>query len=332
MKNTLITFALLTIAACASATVRTVNNNGGAQFIAIDAAVLASSPGDTVYVCGSATAYVPATTVKNNITFIGTGFFPQKQNPVKSTITSGLFNIGNNNKLIGLVINSNLAYANGTTDLTVERCYGENSISGSGVLTNFTMNNCVWKDILFNGNNVTNALITHSVFYFTGSTSVPFVNWGTPGNVLVDYCTFIQPTGGASNVLFNPPVSGFTFNNNVFFNSWPHNTASYTYNYNMAAIAVVGSTNIASTAWPFQETQGNVTGAFNYFWNLNVLSSSPAHNASADGNDMGIYGGIFPFQSDGEPAIPQIDVMTTTGTQFAPGSSMQIHFQSSVQD
>lgn len=333
---------LLGITTAASATVRTVNNIGGGQYSDIESAVVASAINDTVYICGSNTAYLPPSTRKDGITFIGTGFNVQKQSPVKSTIwPNQIFNVGNNNRLIGLVLggSTNISFVNYTGGLTLERCFGSGvltCINGpGGTLYNLVVNNCVWNNVLTNSNTgqIYNTLISHSMFYYSSS-NVPFASFNNAGSVLVDYCTFYNYSGAANSIFGGAPAGGFTFNNSVFYNCFPgNNIGTFTYNYNMAPIALTGATNINNSAWNFVQAQGTTTTAnFDFAWDFNLLPASPGHNTSADGNDRGIYGGIIPFQWDGEPAIPQIDVMTTTGTQFAPGGSMQINFQSSVQD
>ena len=76
---------LLALLMCihAHATIRTLNNNtpSPGQYTAWAAAQAASSAGDTIYVSGNNIAsYGNITVTKNNLTIIGTGYFPSSQN------------------------------------------------------------------------------------------------------------------------------------------------------------------------------------------------------------------------------------------------------------
>lgn len=326
--------ALLAIYTSATATVRTVNNNGGGQFIDIATALAASTTGDTIYICGSATAYTAPTVRKNNITFIGAGLNVQKQLPVKTTIGNlGNFNIGTGNILIGLEILCQINYLDLTADLNISRCYLSSSLLSSGTyqITNLSINQCVITSTFFSIGKFTNLLVANTLFY-ASTTSSFLSNFQQPGNAHFVHCSF---AGGSTQTLFtSPPASGFAFSNCIFYGSTLTNVpATYSFfNCMVPAAVATGSGNIVSTVWPFVQTQGSVTGTYNGTWNFNVLPTSVAHNAAIDSTDLGIYGSTTPYIFDGEPNIPQMDVLNINGTQFNSGGTMNINFQSSVHE
>src|SRR5215213_2546004 len=93
------------------ATIRTVNNyvNSLAQYTTIQAAVDASTSGDTIYVHGSNVQYAAFTVTDKRLTILGAGWAPVKNYlPYKSTVASMTFSgIGcDNSEVQGLVFTS----------------------------------------------------------------------------------------------------------------------------------------------------------------------------------------------------------------------------------
>src|SRR5438105_1758827 len=127
MKTKLILLALLISAYC-NATVRTVNNNNPSpgQFTTFSAAQSAALAGDTIYFSGSPTTYTGISPTKQ-LTLIGTGHNPDKQNPLVSTID--LINVTSSSaagsKFIGLkaLLANGGAFAN---NLTYQNCFFSN--------------------------------------------------------------------------------------------------------------------------------------------------------------------------------------------------------------
>jgi hypothetical protein len=314
----------------AYSSVRTVNNLGGAQFVDIQSALNASSAGDTIYICGSTAAYAGPTAIKNNIVFIGTGFNVQKQNPIKSTIT-GTFKVGDGNSLIGLEILGQVSFLDGNTGLTIQRCRMAQNFDSNSPYRCFNMkiDRCIINQFLFIFNRISNLVLTNTIFY----TSSVFNQVISADNALVDHCVF---EGGSSNqsVFSVPPPSGFTFTNNIFYGMNPNAVAGYNYINNYSPVNYLnnyGTGNIISSVWPFVASQGTTVGfSFQYSYDFSVLPSSQAHNAATDGTDLGAYGGATPYTGSGEPGIPQIDVLNIVGSQFAPGGTMNIQFQSTI--
>ena len=116
MKQLLSTIALLIAGIYAQANVFTVSNNAGnpAQYSDISSALTAASPGDSIYIYGSTTPYTAPVFSKDNITFIGPGFNPQKQLALAADCGNyyNAWTIGNGDKFYGL---SFYAYRTGSS-------------------------------------------------------------------------------------------------------------------------------------------------------------------------------------------------------------------------
>ena len=95
------------------ATIRTVNNNNPSpgQFTSFSLAHNASANGDTIYVSGSSSVYA-GTFITKQLTIIGTGHNPNKQNPVTSVFDYIDCSAGSSgSKFIGLTFNGQLSIA-----------------------------------------------------------------------------------------------------------------------------------------------------------------------------------------------------------------------------
>ena len=117
-KSVLFSALFLLVTLSANATIRTVSNSPSttiAQFSTIQAAINASSSGDTVYVNGSPNNYASFTITNKKLLIIGPGWSPDKNssfvaNVPGCTITgSG----SNNTELQGLVFTSNVNVTSG---------------------------------------------------------------------------------------------------------------------------------------------------------------------------------------------------------------------------
>ena len=319
------------------ATVHTVSNTGGSQFSDINSAVVAAAIGDTIYVGGSNTFYVPPTTRKDNLTFIGAGYHPQKQIPLGTHITGSFFNVGNNNRIMAMSISCYINYVDGTSSLTIERCLLSNSLNSNGNLlcTNLVIRDCACSNLLMSGNKIPNCLISNTIFYKNISYGF-FSSMNAASNMILDHCVFLN-TSGAPQPVIESHLSGsnFSFSNCIFYNSLPLFNVNMTYVNNFSAYSSLnnyGTGNIMSTVWPFVSPQNSTTGVFQKEWDFTIHPSSVAINAATDGTDLGIYGGAYPYRYDGAASIPQMDSMTVIGTQFISGGSMPIKFQTSIKD
>lgn len=337
------------------ATVRTVNNavaNPG-QYSTIEAAIIASSPGDTIYIHASAINYTVPAISKNNLTFIGAGHNPQKQNPYTTYVVGG-FPVGQGNKLIGLRLEGiNGANGNGgnLTGISIQRCVLHGSYAGvifGSFISIGTLSDVLVEESILFGNGAqmfwaenpdrvfTNLTMRNNIFYFTGTSSV-FDNMSNASTgILFDHNIFIS-TGATQPVFkagFQGGASGISFTNNIFQNT-NATTSSIVFGYfnnfsTLQNLNVNGGTgNLQGASPQFVNYPG---GPFAYSHNYNLAAGSPCIGTGSGGSDMGIYAGASPFHWEGVASIPEIILMNVSGTQIPQGGAIHISFQSLIKN
>jgi hypothetical protein len=347
MKKNLL-FVLMLCASTTLATVRTVNNYGGAQFTDIASAINAAVSGDTIYIHGTPTYYCQPNVAKDNLTFIGPGFNPSKQSPLKAYVACGAWTLGFNNVVIGMDIE--MLGQNGTNagssvqgyrDLTLKRCriyntgqictpYGNYSSSG-----NLFFENCI-----FNGydaireNCYLNSFASNIVFrncLFYGAGLFGNMNQGLTG-IVVENCVFYGSGGGIVNG--SNGNAQISFSNNIFVNRNIGSTSGsilYYNNYSTTENLNIngGVGNIQGANPMFVNAPG---GTFAYTHDYHLAAGSPCIGAGTAGSDMGMYSGHAPFIWEGNPPVPQIDYFNIIGTQAPQNGSINVTFQSTIKN
>jgi|GEM_PF-5830630 len=325
-----------------NATVRTVNNLGGAQFFDIESAINASSPGDTIYITGSPIEYVPPSSAKNGLTFIGPGFNPDKQNPHTAS-TYGRWLVGNSNTFIGLSLRNFAFNPNSGGDriegLVVKRCYihDDLGISGCGYYSSVLYESCVVVNATLLHSNtfcptaspVYSATVRNCLFYnanLYGAVSVVL-------NVLVDHNVFIKTSPG-SIISPSPGGAQINFTNNIFSNSTATNGgAGCIYNNNFSTLENLningGTNNLQGSNPQFVNALG---GSFSFSHDYHLAVGSPCIGTGTSGEDMGIYAGANPMVWQGFPPIPQMNYMNLIGTQVLQGGSLNVSFQATIKN
>jgi hypothetical protein len=358
MKKVL--FVLITVIACINlnATVRTVSNttSNPGQYSTIEAAVVASSPGDTIYINGSATIYNAPSTVKTNLTFIGAGHNPQKQNPL-TTYIAGTFTAGTGYKLIGLILqglngNGSNGLGNVISGITIQRClfYGDAGNGrifapnvSIGALSNVLIEECLLfgngPEMFWANNNdrvYSNLTMRNNIFYLRTTSSVFDKMSNASSGILFDHNIFISP--GTSFPVFKAGFSsgtaGISFTNNIFQNTTATIGSSvFSYLNNFSTLENLningGANNLQGASPQFVNYPG---GEFSYTHNYNLAAGSPCIGTGSNGNDMGIYAGAAPFHWDGVASIPQVTLMNIAGTQVQQGGSINVSFQAVIRN
>ncbi len=185
MKNIFLSILALLASTQLFGTIRTVDNridlptNPG-QFTTIQAAITASSPGDTIMVAGSPIAYGSPFNVNKQLVFLGPGYNPLRAIPLVANITSGFtFNSSNTSgsKVMGFVISGGITLTGGGFHANIQ--IRRNSISGLYAYDSTSnllfAENIVSGAIQFNGGGVhghTNCNIVNNIFTGGG----PIVN------------------------------------------------------------------------------------------------------------------------------------------------------------
>jgi hypothetical protein len=337
-----------------SGAVLTVSNNPAipALYTTPAAAIKVANPGDTIYIHGSPTQYDNIFINKSNLTLIGAGYNPQKDNAFATVIkdiyldTLNINQTGRGAHLIGLNFGYLYAAVNGVysnnfaqytyNNVTIERSYLTNSIYVSG--ENWTIKNCYLSDIgIYNHGNLvvanniifgatyafsnstkSSVLITNNDFYegavFYTPNSNPFSNGIFSNNICYGASIYYSPTPTTKN--------GITMNNNLTFNlSSICFTCPKTGGDTLPISGNFGTGNITNQNPAFVGvTAIKPAGSF-FQMDFHLTSNSPAKLNGSDKTDIGITGGPFPWiDNTGSPNLPEVKQLNITNVVPLNGS------------
>jgi hypothetical protein len=364
MKLTFATILVIVSLPC-MATIRTVNNKGGAQYISLQAALDAAVHGDTIYVHGSTLSYGDAS-VKKRVVLIGAGFKPINQQNLPSTI-SNLYLIRDNGTsdatasvICGFAISA-LYGSSGASGLTINNVRifrnsigtvyaGGNGISNEGWLIYNNRFNTVYGS--GNGGTSKNIAIQNNFARYVYNMS--------ESSVLIDHNVFIG-SGNFYNVYYA------TISNNIFIRTsgevYGDNVNYCTFTNNITNLTTVAATNRYSPGTDFVGTYtgtggGANTGAnnirgvdiqlenvtdlnnFSDVFNYRLKSSSPAKGAGSDGTDLGVYAPPYPFPSGGAPGsgfdtsptppVPQVLEVNIQNATINPNGTLTVKVKASI--
>ena len=356
MKQALLFMSFIFVFFSVNATVRTVSNVPAnlAQYNTIQAAVDASSNGDTVYVHGSPNQYPFFQIADKKVVVIGPGWSPDKNLPFQA-IVQGCYLINNNSagdvagsELQGLVFSSavELATSNaalGTSNVRVIRCQFSSSVNISYSSTGFlfegnlflssvsfnggyTYSNVLFQNNIFHGNqgyivysiggltNCVNIRFDHNLFYGDGATG------GAPA--FGSNCRFLTLT----NNIFNErnPASGLsfsTFNNNITYNCSASGDTAWIRNSNVDAGGNIAAQN------PQMADQATVdVGTLNPLLNF-TIAAGPANNSGTDGKDLGLMydpTGALNWVNSRNSRLPRLYSMNIINPTIAPGGTLNV--------
>ncbi len=317
------------------ATIRTVDNNPNhnAQYNTINAAINASTTGDTVLVQGSATSY-SSVTVNRRIALIGTGHHNNANATGRVAINGGIsISTGVNGVLIEGI------YSNGITisgsQHTVRNC-NSGSIGFSGTVNDVLIIGCVFRGMSTSfSNNQTNIEFRNNHITLITSGQVG-MSGGASESVFFKNNLIYHATGGTAS-LFSITSNSLIFLDNVFFfyplitfNPWAcinciwQNNLTYSPNGQMAELPNTDMNNLPPT-WQLNE-QGQVSPVFSVDFNYNMLEGLPA-TSGFGGGQIGIFGGGYLFRLNGRPqGLPRVTSTVITTPIVAPGGTVNVQF------
>jgi hypothetical protein len=362
MKKLILIISIFTTLS-ATAGVITCSNNPSSpgQYAIIQDAIDNSTSGDTILVHGSTTGYAAFTSYWQ-LTFIGAGY--NNPNGENSTINSG-GNIefrrlngligASGSSLIGFDIHGGVRvsfysnFSGGTAanqlleNIVIER--NKIGAGSSGILLNDPYGN--YRDLFFRNNiffgvistgqevTIDNMVFENNYFEHiismptTHTTNTSFVNnvfYNATGAELFSFCDSLH------------------FANNIFWDSEPQGCEDCIFDNNITYFNV--NDNLIDPGNPGASGGGNLIGqdpmfvtfplggsTFSYANDYHLQSSSPAIGSGFSGTDMGIYGGVSPFEVGANPAIPQMEEITTPlGSTVSQGTNLNVTFKSYKQD
>ncbi len=294
---------------------------------AINDAIAAASNGDVIYVVPSSTLY-NTVTVSKSVSIFGGGFFPQDPGKPVAKI-NGVALAASNSRISGVHIAGNLtSSAASIGNIMIDRCRVTSVAIGSSVnaIGSLVLQNCIVGEgygsnpILLNIN-VTNAQIANNIVYFNCSgCSISEVSGAT-----IENNVFVAPVSGGTFTAFDD-VSLSSIRNNIFFGVRPigsgsdftNNVFTHNISFNSAddAFPTTGHTlsdNIAGQDPLFVSMAHSATFLRSY--DLNLQATSPAKGTGVDGGDMGVFGGVVPFDIHGSalPAIQSVSAPNVVG-------------------
>ncbi len=328
-------FALLAINSFATVITVSNNPNSPGQYNNLQTAIDAATNGDTLYVHGSPTNY-GTIYLNRNLTLIGTGYNPQKDNPLVSSIATlyldsvpGIKGCSNS-RIIGFNITSQLvqgpnAYAFNNVTIALNRIaqIQIQASSANGIIIKQNIINYMYSIQNCNNLIIRNNILYYTTSYFQNCNSVLITNnlyfyqSVSTGAVVQDFSTI------TNNIFLNvhPNTSFSTFNNNLIFNSG-NDVLPYGNN--------TGTGNINGSAPVFVNVPDLIGVNLNY--NYRLTATSAGHNAGTDGTDIGPFGGLDPLPNlYGTPPVPQIKIFNITNSVVTPSTPLEIYVKAKKQ-
>jgi hypothetical protein len=364
MKKLFITTTLLISSFSLFATIRTVSNNPAtiAQYSTIQAAIDASSSGDTVYVQGSPNTYNVFTISNKQLVIIGPGYSPQKDFGYYALInTNGgrcyiLGAASSGTEIQGLTFDHGISIGNASiNNLRFIRNRFSNISYGSVIFIGPYSTSTIVSGYIFEGNWFDNTYVQASpwtylflqnfifhnnIFYDNTSGCCPtgsidgFYNCV---NVLFDHNLWYGPSGSARECFTNS-CSGINLSNNIFVKRDPainlslsNFTNNITFNagnntpWSMNGNIDVGG-NVANTD-PQMVSQASVNnGVNNPLLDFTILAG-PANNSGSDGKDMGLLYdvvGSLNWANTRNSRLPRIFTMNISNPTVQTGATITV--------
>ena len=307
-----------------SADLVALHHNGVATFFtSLTEAVDSAQTGDTIYIPGH-TYNIGSMIIDTRLHIFGVGHFPDSTAATDRSYLSGSIHFvagSDYSTLTGVYLTGNIHFGtNGTNhdvfNVTVERCrmnrlyLAEGQSSTSNSAYNVFRENAItdWVYGCHTQNNAFyNNIFAGAVFDFDGFT--PFRNnifvFGNcyPLNHIIN-CSFENNIFISSCAQYGLDLCDFK--NNIFTYSWSPGTGNS------------GSGNITgqSPSSVFVNQSGT---SFSYSHDYHLKPTSPGKNAGIDGQDIGIYGGFYPFKEGSVPHHPHIQSKTISNTTDSNG-------------
>jgi hypothetical protein len=339
MKKLLLSLAICFVAGVSFATIRTVNNQVGsdADYTSIGAAVGASTVGDTIYIQPSPTPYA-SLSLDKRLVIMGPGHNPSFS-PYNTTINSVVIQSGADAAIFkGLLINTlQTASSNVVSNVLVSGCQLVNYSASPLQLASGTYNNWVFEgcaliasSVVINFNYLGSNLIIRNCYIQSNGQYYSMIN--LPSGTVMDHC--IVNTYNTSIYYGSLVGSNVEVKNSILMTSSSSvNSASYNCsacNFHDNILWSTGGTfpslanNLNNVSPLFVNFYNSVS--YEYNWNFNVGTESPAIDAASDGSDIGIYGGIFNYNHAGiDGGTPNV-VDFSLGSSTAPaGGTITIH-------
>jgi hypothetical protein len=201
------------------------------------------------------------------------------------------------------------------------------AVSPTSILFAVAINN---SNILIENNLFTSG----AKFHFDGNGSVVVTNVTVRNNV------FLGSSASSANLINAGSPTNWSFQNNIFWNIAIAPSSTNSAFINNIAYSPNGAINIPITNGGMNV--GNINadpqfvnysgGGYSSAHNYRLQAASLGHLAGTDGTDIGAFGGATPHTDHGMPNIPVMKVMNITGGAVPVGGTIQVTFQSTIQN
>jgi hypothetical protein len=337
------------------ATIRTVSNYPTttiAQFNTIQAAVNASSSGDTIYIHGSPIQYSGFTITNKQLVIIGPGWSPDKVMPFGATVQGfSITGVGSSNSEIQGLIVVNSIDITGSIPSNIR--FIRNSFNSTFF---FTSAGATYSGYLFEGNIFNNAgiggsgnstgilsnvVFQNNYFYSPSGGVAHLSNFSSPLNtVIFDHNLWFGPSSGSVNCFANN-CKNLILTNNIFVrrdaganNSFSSFSNNITFNAgNNSPWDVNNNLNNGgnvSNQDPQMAAQTDVNGGTNNPLLNFTIAAGPADNTGTDGKDMGLLydtTGSLNWTNSRNSRFPRIFSMNITNPTIASGGTLNVNVE-----
>ncbi len=346
-KSLLTTIALIVFQFTVAQTVYTVDNRpeSGAQFTSVQAAIDAASAGDIIYIHPSPTSYGNVDVTKT-LTLVGTGHDPANFDGISATLSTITLRADSADTVItGLDASSISAYSFGTNTHNIHIINNKITSNIRGYAGSGQSNNWIIEGNYLGYSYSTTVLFADAMnnIQFRNNVVQGRINGSNHTNVFTNNL-FIQnhPSGAAQVFISSNGITSQLVTNNMFVFTDPDITAltstgttivytnclTFQAGGGAALPALPGSGNLDNTDPQFVNIPTDITDFYNNDYTLN--GASPAVGTATDGDDIGIHGRNFPFDTTGRPhSMPYPEVMTILNTVVQPGQNLTVEFQAS---
>ena len=342
----LLTAIALTFVQFVCSQVHTVDNRpeSGAQYTSVQAAIDAAAVNDTIYIHPSPTGYGNINVTKT-LKIVGSGHDPANFDGIRATLTTIYLHPDSADTVItGLNLTSITAYSFGTNTHNLQIINNRISSTIEGYFQNGQSDNWIVEGNYFDsGSYTTDCIRANSLNNLQVRNNIikGQINGSNHTNVFTNNL-FIHtdPSGDAQIFVSSNGITSQLVTNNMFVFTDPDitglissgtaivytNCLTYKIGGGANLPALPGSGNLDNTDPQFVSIPTSVTDFYNNEYNLN--GASPAVGAATDGDDIGIFGRNFPYDTTGRPhSMPYPEVMTILNSVVQPGQNLNVEFQ-----
>jgi hypothetical protein len=342
---------LLFLVLPAQATIRTVCNvpSGVAQYNTIQAAIDASSSGDSIFVHGSSVAYAGFTITNKQLVIIGPGWIPDKiVNPAVHINTSISISgaASNNTEMQGFIFDATVNVNSSKPDnLRFIRNGFNESINLNQAST--TYSGYLFESNYFNNRQILgiassiyqNFMLQNNIFWLPSGNGLPtesISNFASSVNVWFNHNLWYGKDQSYTSCFNN--TTGVLLTNNIFVrrdaaagnsNSYFNNNITYVAGNNDPWLSngnTNGGGNVSNQNPQMADMANILAGNFSPLFNF-TIGAGPANNSGDDSKDMGLLydaTGSLNWIISRNSRLPFIYSMIVTTPNVAAGGNVQV--------